>query len=380
MKISGTLKRNFIRAAALANLLLAAMTILAAYGGKVNPATTTIPAIFAMTFPGWVILTMIALGADLFFNRRIALIPFVTLLICLPPLQSFFPLNLSKSVPALDDYDENSFKLMSYNVFDWNEFVQNSDSTKSAPTGGEISEVRTGNPTINLILDEAPEIGCFQECPSIKANKIPGITESQASLFSELFPYSSRTDGEVLFSRFPVTPVKLRQPESRYSWFAAGKVDILGHETLVVSVHLESIGLSNDDKRLYRRITQGAKTNVGKVKRQLLSKLSHAFRVRADEARLLREQIDSLNIGNVIVAGDFNDIPDCYAMRVIAGDDFKNAFSTAGCGPTYTYHANRFLFHIDHVLYRGDMRATDYRCLRKGVSDHYPVEVRFVWE
>lgn len=376
MKISETLKRNFIRAAGAANLLLAALTILAAYGGKVNPAVTTIPAILAMTFPGWVILTFIALGADLFISRRIALIPVSAILICIPPLLSFFPLNLSKSgLPP--ENEDNAFTLMSYNVYELKDFINYSDSTNAT---GEAKNDLSGNPTMNLILNEAPDIGCFQECPYIGVNKTLDITKSQAAQFNSLYPNCSRQIGETVFTRFPLTPVKLRQPTSQYSWFAAAIVDILGHETLVVSIHLESIGLNNDDKRLYRRITQGAKTNVGKVKRQLLSKLSHAFRERAREARLLREQIDSLNIKNVIVAGDFNDIPDCYAMRVIAGDDFRNAFSTAGRGPTYTYHANRFFFHIDHVLYRGDMRPTDYRRIKAGDSDHYPVAVRFVWE
>ncbi len=379
MNVSETLKRNFIIAAAVINLIVAALTILAAYGGTIDPAVTTIPAILAMTFPGWVILTLAMLAADMFIQRRMALIPVGTLLICLPPLLSFFPLNLSKAELSPQE-KEQSFTLMSYNTYELVDFITSSDNMNIVVDTDKENKDTTGNPTLNLILDKAPEIGCFQECPTIRFNRSLNITKSQVTQFNELFPNSSRMDGEVLYSRFPLTPVKLRQPESQYSWFAAGVANIYGHQTLVVSVHLESIGLSDDDKRLYRRITQGAKPNVEKVKRQLLGKLSHAFRQRAHQAQLLREQIDSLGIENVIVAGDFNDIPDCYAMRVIAGNDFKNAFSTAGRGLTYTYHANRFFFHIDHILYRGDMHATDYRCIKAGSSDHYPVEAEFVWK
>ena len=158
-------------------------------------------------------------------------------------------------------------------------------------------------------------------------------------------------------------------------------VHIMGHKTLVVSVHFQSIGLNSDDKALFHQLTEGeGARKVKEVKQQLLGKLSLAFRERAKQARLLREQIDSLNVENVIIAGDFNDIPDCYAMRLLAKEDFKSAFATAGCGPTHTYYGNRFFFNIDHILYRGKMHAVGYERQKEGNSDHYPIEVKFIWK
>lgn len=81
----------------------------------------------------------------------------------------------------------------------------------------------------------------------------------------------------------------------------------------------------------------------------------------------------------MIVAGDFNDIPGCYALRELCRDDFRNAFTEAGCGPIVTYHANRFYFHIDHIVYRGNMEAVAYRRGDCEASDHYPVIATFRW-
>lgn len=374
MKISERLKRNITIAIAAVNIILAALTILAAYGGKFNPATTTIPAIMAMTFPGLILVTVIISAIDLFVNRRLALIPLAALAVSIPPLLAVAPVNMPKATLTPEEEAE-SFTLMSYNVYDLVYFDH--DSIK-ASTVNKPSE--DGNATLNVILKEAPDVVCLQECPYINVNKRLDITEPQNDLFREMYPNNTRKDGETVYSRFTMTPVALRQPESRYAIFSAALVDILGHETLVVCVHLESIGLNNDDIRLYRRITEGVKPPVSKVKRQLLGKLSNAFRERAKQAQLLREQIDSLNVKNVIIAGDFNDIPDCFAIRTIAGDDFKSAFTTAAFGPTYTYHANRLFFNIDHVLYRGDMKAVEYQRLKAGKSDHYPVKVKFLWE
>ena len=45
-----------------------------------------------------------------------------------------------------------------------------------------------------------------------------------------------------------------------------------------------------------------------------------------------------------------------------------------------TYHANRFWFRIDHILYKGNMEARWLERLHNKSSDHYPLLVRFAWE
>ena len=155
--------------------------------------------------------------------------------------------------------------------------------------------------------------------------------------------------------------------------------EIQGHRTLLVNVHLESNMLTQEDKDVFHQLTNGEKTSMTDVRTHLLRKLKKGSLLRVKEAQRVRQLIDSAGIENVIVAGDFNDVVDSHPMRIIAGDDFKSAFSKAGFGPVITYHAWRFWFHIDHVLYRGDMEAVDFKVDHFGRSDHYPVEVTFLW-
>lgn len=379
-----TIKRNIAIAACTVNIVLAAITVLAAYGGTVNPEKTTIPAILAMTFPAWAVLLVLMLIADMIFFRKMAFIPLITIIASLSPILSFSPLHIlpRKLSPQ---QEENSFTLMSYNVFDFTDFTaEPPDSTAPRKRSQDyIDEMNAGilNQTLSYILQSAPDIGCFQECPGARSIPRVHVSEEQSDSLCRLFPYRTGENGEDVYSRFPLERVALRQPESEYCWFGGAIVDIMGHRTLVVSVHFQSIGLNSQDRELFYQLTEGENTTkVKQVKRQLLGKLSYAFKERAKQARMLREQIDSLNVRNVIIAGDFNDIPDCYAIRLIARDDFKSAFATAGCGPTYTYYGDRFFFNIDHVLYRGDMEAVKYRRVKAGRSDHYPVEVRFIWD
>ena len=101
----------------------ALVTLLSAYGGMVNPDTTALPAMIAMTFPLWLVLSVIALLADLFVNRYMAVIPAVTIGLSLGPVLSYCPLNLSHSKLTPEE-DARSFTLMSYNVYGLNDYLE----------------------------------------------------------------------------------------------------------------------------------------------------------------------------------------------------------------------------------------------------------------
>ncbi len=144
------------------------------------------------------------------------------------------------------------------------------------------------------------------------------------------------------------------------------------------NIHLQSIGLSDDDKKLYGSLTRNVTSRkLEKARHGMLSKLSQAMKERAHQAIMLRNELDSVGGPNIIVAGDFNDISDCWTQRKIMGRDLKSAFTSAAVGPTVTYYANRFYFNIDHVLYSNNLQTIKYERLDSRASDHYPVLVTF---
>ena len=366
------------------NIAVALTTVAAAYGGIVNPDITPIPAILAMTFPACLIITLLLAITDLLTFRKAALIPLLTIVATLPSISGIIPLNIFEK--KANGSDKPSFTMISYNVYHLTDWKKRSEGVTDPDRWRRDADAGLVNPTLSFILHAAPDLGCFQEMPpeltdpARTAIRWKLISQSQADSLAQLFPRRTGFDSEIIMTRFPMRPVTLRQPESETSSFAAAVVNILGKETLVVCAHFESIGLSPEDKELYRELTKGeahSKRDISRVRHQLLPKLAHAFKARAAQARLLREQIDSIGIHNVIISGDFNDIPGCYAIRTLCGNDFKTAFSEAGTISLPTYHGNRFYFHIDHILYRGDFRAVAYSRPRIPYSDHYPVMATF---
>lgn len=364
----------------LANTLLALVTLLSAYGGMVNPETSTIPAILAMTFPLWLGLTVISLVITLFVNRLMAIIPGVTILLCISPILSFCPLNVSREKLTPEE-EARSFTFMSYNVYGLNDFRKDLPSPKD--TTLLYKEVMNGknNPTLAHIIQQNADIVCMQEFWwTLKPNHRVVSPALLDSIYAK-YPYRVMGAGNGVLSKFPIYPIYLPKLNDPTAFHLAVVAEIQGHRTLIISAHLQSIGLDSSDKELYHEITEGdgGREAIAGAKRKLLSKLAKAFRNRAAQTRLIRRQIDSIGIENVIIAGDFNDIPDCYALRQLAKDDFKSAFSMAGFGPVVTYHANRFYFQIDHILYRGKLDAIGYRKDDFDRSDHYPIMARFMW-
>lgn len=363
--------------------LLSAGALLAGYGGMVSPQFSTIPAILALTFPGWLILELLALVLCLIFCRRMALVPALTLLLLAGPILTFFPLNFHTHRLTPQE-QKSSFSLVSYNVFTYYDFNAHYGPDNPLPSFDELKrQMAEGrlNTSALYLIDTRPDIACLQEAPQPVEYAPYFMNADMAEEMKSIFPFRGGMNGQDIYTRYPAREIKLRQPESIYSWFGGALVDIDGHETLVISVHMQSIGLNDDDKQLIDRLAEGeAAGKVKAVRHQLLGKLSAAFRKRAIQARLLRQQIDSIGVRNVIVAGDFNDIPGCYACRIIAGDDFRSAFAEAGIGPTFTYHGNRLYFNIDHIFYRGDMQPYEFERIKTGWSDHYPICAKFYWK
>lgn len=364
------------------NILLAIITIVSGYGGVVNPATSTIPAILAMTFPIWLIITLIVLVVDIFIDKKMALIPGASIVICIGPILNFCPLNISSHHLSAEEQDR-SFTLMSYNVYGLQDCNRHDlKSTYDTIPMKPESEKGVSNPTLSWILKQDCDIACLQEFDFYLAKNNPKyITRELYDSVCRQYPYRVIGHRNGILSKYPIYPVELAQDEEKTAFHQGAILEIQGHRTLIISAHFQSIGLDASDKELYREITDGDgnKKKLKEAKEQLLSKLARAFRSRARQAQQIRHQIDSLDIDNVIVCGDFNDIQDSYAMRVFTEDGFKSAFTSAGLGPVITYHANRFYFHIDHILYKGELEAIGFEKYDFARSDHYPISTRFLW-
>ncbi len=359
-------------------LVVAACLVLAAYGGHIDPRTWTLPSMFTLAFP--IIATIAAVAAVMFLllrQWRCVAILAVALAVCWPTSRMLFPMHFSSTPTATDT--AGTFRVLTFNVRGF----------------GDEGYSREPSSTMRYILDQNADFVITQE--TALGPKDFTDTERVKSMKEEinrLYPYHSHGYHDLaILSKHPYKVLEdttLKQgwmsPDNIHNeyHFYAKAFDIQlpqGRQLRIIGVHLQSIGLSDGDKELYMQITRldkETRQQMSEVRHSLMSKVASAYRRRAAEADQLRTIIDQ-GPANVIVCGDFNDTPASYCYNTVRGDDMHDAWQDCAFWPTYTYNANRFYFKIDHMLYRGDLRATDVSSDRAGCSDHYPILATFEW-
>lgn len=352
------------------DILVAAGLLLSAYGGAIDPNKSVWPQIFGMTFPAWIILMLVMVPVSFIIWRKSALLPTAALLIAMPAILTISPLHIGGALSQSER--AHSFSVMTYNVYGFvdHEFESDDSGGKGAKESRSLQQ----------IIDTQPDIVCMQEGynPNYRF-------KLQMDTINKIYPYSNfiPEGGEIIFSKYPFKIVPTPQPAWHTAHYSAYELDVDGHPLLVVNCHLQSIGLTPDDKALYReltdkRIESPTRSELSKVKNSILSKLAIAFKLRAEQARHIRQFLEE-HPGNAILVGDFNDVQGNYAYRCICSAGMRDAYADSGFGPTITYIDNRFYFHIDQIFYRGDMRAVDIVRGDIKSSDHYPMTATFVW-
>lgn len=356
------------------NIVVAIITVTSAYCGYIYPGSLIAAVAQAanMLFPAWVVVSLCLLAADFFLYRKSMWVAAAGILLCTGPLLDLFPLNI-KPIKLTKDEEKRAFTVLTYNTYAFN------DSQGLKP--------EWGNRTLSNILETDADIVCIQEGNNITGKKNGVGSREQRDSIRHRYPYIIDTPnlaGEMLLSKYPAKLIATPQPEWGTGKYAAYILDVEGNELLVVNCHLQSIGLTPDDKEVYRELTdkelRPTRKELSQVKSDVMPKLLSAFQIRAQQALHIKQFIDSMDIDNVILVGDFNDVAGSYAYRKIRSSGLKDAYAQSAFGPTITYNASRFYFHIDQIFYRGSLRAVSVKRGKSRSSDHYPMLATFLWE
>ncbi len=338
------------------------LTIISAFGGKVNPDYMTIPAVLCLALPYLAILSGLLIIYWLCTQRFIfAGLGVLALIACGGPLSAAFPLNSSKSATP----GKQTFKIISWNVLHTDD-IRKPDYP--------------GNRAVEFMIESDADIICMAELYNFSTDELKKATPTQIDSLIRKYPFRaglSSTDIKVI-SKYPVDRTGLsyvsQNGRHRFDFF---KVHFPGGKKLdLAMVHLYSYDLTEQERNVVKEMksVDGAKSSVKELKGVIRSKLSNAFVQRAGNAEELRAAIDEIRpTAPLIVCGDFNDVPASWAYNLIKGDDMRDAYAETNFGPTFTYNLHMFYFHIDQMLYRGNLRALSLKVGKINTSDHYPL-------
>ncbi|WP_370896785.1 endonuclease/exonuclease/phosphatase family protein [Chryseobacterium gossypii] len=167
-----------------------------------------------------------------------------------------------------------------------------------------------------------------------------------------------------------VRQAELIENKSRGNSFYAD-VDINGKIVRVVNVYLEPFRLHKSMLEFNGLHKEGKKINA------LFSHMTPTFKAHEEQIKKIRKAID-FSPYPVILAGDFNSVPNSYEYYNL-GKDLQDAFLTAGNGSSTSFHDYKFPLRIDYIFSSKSIIPLSYKVDQSvQLSDHYPVIAEFL--
>lgn len=358
------LKKLIRHTLTLISMLCLILLLVSAFSYKVSPLTNSYIPFLGLSFP-------FILGINLLFfifwlmvkKWKQVILFLLVFTVCLGSIRTYFPINFSKK-----EMRKEHIKVLTYNVMRFDQVKKHTDQKT--------------NPIIQYVIEQDPDIICFQEFVVSKTNAKFLLQKDLSKALSKTpyfrlvqlaSPYSSQLFGIAVFSKYPILSMKELPLESRHNGAAMFELDVNGKRVTLIVTHLESNKLTAHDKSEYYDLTtEPSSQKLEAFTHTVYQRLAPAYKLRAQQAEIIHEAIQKTKNDYVIVCGDFNDTPISYTRYKIKGD-LVDAFTESGSGMGITFNRNRFLFRIDYILHSQNMKA--YNCTVGDLknSDHYPV-------
>ena len=331
------------------NIATIAILLMTGYSGWLRPETFPMLSNIGLLLPLLIVLNLGFLAFWVLFKSRFMLIPIVGFLIGYVPVRQYCPVNIPQSAPA------GSFKVLSYNVW-------------------QFGDGHHPSPILEYIKAQKADIVCLQEANIniLGAQYVDSVMQSDYP-FRDTITHGG--DVVAMFSKFPIHGKERIPFESRGNVSAAFRVQIQGRTVIVVNNHLESTGLSLEEKSDFKLMVKGElpPDTARHVSKMLIKQLGTATKKRAPQAEAVARYIAYHRGTPIIVCGDFNDSPVSYVHRTIA-KGLTDCYVATGNGPGISYHVNGFFVRIDNILCTDDFTPYDCHIDRSiKASDHYPI-------
>ena len=339
-------------------LLLLAMAMVAPY---IPPDKVAFPAFAGLAFL-WIVVANLVLTVLLLFTKAKMAIPgIIMLLFSLYDVSQHYRFAPEESQSAKED-----IKLFSYNC-------QGLYSNYEKMYGKALSDS-----IARFVAEQQPDVVCLQEFRGVKEEEIKSFMDDfSKKINAHDFHYQRYFIDHlqnsslclITLSKFPVVNRDaILLGKRRIGMFT--DLLIADDTVRVFNVHLQSTRLAQKDIDFV--VNNAPDFQNTDSYKNIYSKLSNAYRLRAQQARLIALEINKSPYP-VIVCGDFNDTPTSFAYHRIA-KNLEDAFIKSGKGLGNTYN-NALLppIRIDYILYSKTFRSRACSILDAPYSDHFPV-------
>jgi endonuclease/exonuclease/phosphatase family metal-dependent hydrolase len=328
--------------------LMMIFTFVGLFGGNVNPAGNTARSLLVYALPVLIIGNAVLLLYWLIMRRwHWALIPFITLLCCIPYIGTLYQFG----EPGEAVEKQPGLKIATYNV---------------ALFGREASGFMAQD-ILSEMKKQKVDICCFQEYSDHSGDK------KNSDSYKEYFPYMVMGQHDmVVYSRYPIVRSKNIPFEMTNNSAMWVEVKVEDQVIRVYNAHLETTGINGTLHRAAKaQVNTGIETESNRLLRALYGNYTIGMMARAGQANVLAMDMRESEVP-VIVCGDFNDVPYSYVYNTMLGDK-ADGFKECGSGYMYTFRGGKKNVRIDYIFHDKVFKGMTYYKKELTYSDHYPV-------
>lgn len=306
-----------------------------------------------LLFPIFLCLDIAFIFIWMLLSRRWTVLPLFGMAACWSYVRDYCPINFSNKELA-----GRAVQVLSYNVA----------GLTAAPT-----DVFDGYKAVDYITASGADIICLQECPK------GGMVYNMLTHKMDSLNYHIKNDaGMCIISRWPFVGDVVYKTDGAFgNGTLAWRIDMDGDTILVINNHLQSNGISSEEKAVYSdAIDTYDKDKMKASGKQLFSRLTKAAAKREEQTDAVCQLIASHSGYSIITTGDMNDTPISYTYQQISAL-LKSAFRESGNGLGISFTGKGFPVRIDHIFVSNDWK-TDSTYVDGAIkaSDHRPILTR----
>ena len=341
---------------AIINIAIVMGLWLSGFAGWLNPNSWHWLSLIGYAFPAFLLATLASLVVWVFIKKRYLIIPFIGLIVAYVPVTLYCPINFqSNNDEATNDGATNaqpdteklsgsknvssSLTIVSYNTCNWGCDKAAPDSTTNDDTKKQMMA--------DFFRSTNADIIALQECGTY----LDALNDAYAYRDS-LKNHNAGGCNVMIYSRYPILRRENLNIDSKGNVAGAFWLNINGTETIVINTHLETMGFSMAERQRFGDMVHGneqLRDSVKQTSHTIFGKILHASKIRAMQADIIARFIEAHQGMPIIVAGDFNDIPQSYTYHTISRN-LTDCYRQCALGPGFTYRHYTMRARIDNIL------------------------------
>lgn len=340
------------------NILTVILLLATGYAGHLSPPEHPVLSLAGYAFPLFLSLNLAFVVLWIYFRPVWVLLPFAGFILACQPVTTYCPLNLPHDPP------QGCIKVLSYNILGFN------------PTAAPED---TPNPILEYICRSGADIVCLQEYAPIAGE------DSLKAVIDSLYPHRDTLlsrgyrlpagDAVAIYSRYPIKHKEHISITTKGNTLGVFVLDIGGNDVHVINAHLETVGLTMEEKSHFSAMVHGQtqRQTMRRESENLMRKLSESTVMRAPQADAIAEYVSQHEGERIIMCGDLNDHPLSCVHHTLARR-LTDCYTASGCLPGFSFSYHSMFVRIDNIMCSEHYKpyaATIDKSIH--LSDHYPI-------